>query len=695
MKYLVLSWLMWGGLQPAAGFSPQTQPEAPAEAPLFRSGTNEIVLDFIATDRRGRPILDLDKQAVTVIENGAKQQVLGFRLVDATAAASALSRPRPPQLMTLVFESLDADARRQARAAATELIASAPRENMYISVVGINQQLCLLQPFTTDRDALKSAIDRATSGKPLAWIEQSNKLRASLAESPSASGVERRLREVMLQMMRSREVITEGPRATIFGLLSLVRGQQTFPGRKGLVYVSSGISRPPHLDEPFRNLIGSANRANVSVYAVSAEGVATSRQNASAIQQMQQAAGISAEAISRDEGGSNDRRAQFASADHLIGGDFAETASRKNVQQALRELAESTGGEYFADTNDFRRPMRQAVQELASYYEITYNPGIENHDGSFRRTEIQVNRAEAKIRARSGYYALPPTAGLDSLLSYELPMIKSLSAQPLPREVAYHASAVRFQPAGGKTQTAVLVEVAMSSVTFTEDPQQSRYRSRLSLVALVKNAQNEIVQKFSHDLPLIGPLDKIALAKAGRFLYKEKLELPPGRYLLETAVFDHGSNKTGAKRAALVVPMAGKGVQMSHLSVVRRFDAAAKDLDPAEPFQFQGGRVTPTLAASVFGVKGAALSLFFVVYPDPAIAAKPEAVVEYIRDGAVVGRGAVPLGEPDAQGRIPSVMSSPADAMPPGSYEVRAVVKQGETATEERTFVTIEPAPAR
>jgi hypothetical protein len=235
----------------------------------------------------------------------------------------------------------------------------------------------------------------------------------------------------------------------------------------------------------------------------------------------------------------------------------------------------------------------------------------------------------------------------------------------------------------------------MSSITFSEDPEQKRYRSRLSLIALVKNANGEIVQRFSHDLPLVGPLDKIAMAKAGRFLYKEKITLPPGRYLLETAVLDHGSNKAGARRASLVVPQSGAGVHMSNLAVVRRYDAEAKNLDPGDPFQFQGGRVTPALAGTVYAVKGALLSLFFVVYPDAKIPANPEGFVEYIKDGIVVGKGAIPLPAADAQGRIRYVMSSPAESMTPGTYEVRAVIKQGETRTEERAFVNVEAAPQR
>lgn len=670
-----------------AAFGGQATPPPESTGVQFRSATNEVVLDMVVTDKKGRALTDLRKEEITLIDNGVKQEILGFRMVDATAD-SAAKKTREPHLITLVFESMEADARRQAKVAGMELLKTLPPEGIYVGVVGINQQLSLLQPFTTDREKLKSAIEIATNGQPLTWVEHSARQKAALAsEVAGAQGFEKQLGQTMLGMMKSSEVITETPRASIFGLLSLVRGQRPFPGRKGIIYISWGLWLPPHLDEPFRNLQSEANRANVSFYPISALGVATWSQNSYASAQINAAAAISADAVTRDDG--------RLGAISMVGGDLAETASRNNIQQAMKELADATGGEFFGDTNDFRKPVKAAVQEVSSYYEITYNPVIESYDGTFRKTEVQVARSDVKVRAREGYYALPVTASGESLMSYEMPLVKALQSQPLPRDVAFQAMAVRFRPAADRTESSILVEVPMSSITFSEDPEQKRYRSRLSLIALVKNANGDIVQRFSHDLPLIGPLDKVALAKAGRFLYKEKIALPPGRYLLETAVLDHGSNKVGARRASLVVPPSGAGVHMSNIAVVRRYDAAAKNLDPDDPFQFRGGRVTPTLAGTAYAVRGALLSLFFVVYPDPKIPANPEGFVEYINDGAVVGKGAIPLPAADAQGRIPYVMSSSAESMPPGTYEVRAVIKQGETQTEERAFVNVEAAPQK
>jgi len=64
--------------------------------------------------------------------------------------------------------------------------------------------------------------------------------------------------------------------------------------------------------------------------------------------------------------------------------------------------------------------------------------------------------------------------------------------------------------------------------------------------------------------------------------------------------------------------------------------------------------------------------------------------MEYLLDGQTVGRGDVALSAPDTKGRIPCIMSSSTENMKAGTYEVRVVVSQGDSATEERTMVTIE-----
>ena len=50
----------------------------------------------------------------------------------------------------------------------------------------------------------------------------------------------------------------------------------------------------------------------------------------------------------------------------------------------------------------------------------------------------------------------------------------------------------------------------------------------------------------------------------------------------------------------------------------------------------------------------------------------------------------MPLPEADAEGRIQYVMTIPASAIPPGSYEIQATAKQGDTSSETATTVAIQ-----
>src|SRR5215831_4247904 len=274
------------------------------------------------------------------------------------------------------------------------------------------------------------------------------------------------------------------------------------------------------------------------------------------------------------------------------------------------------------------------------------------------------------------------------MMPFEPPLLSALAAPALPHDIAFHSRLVRFQPAAPGASTAVVVEVPVADLEFKED-EMKHFNARLSLVALVKDANGTVVQKFTRDLPIQSTPENLAAMKMGNFVYKDSLTLAPGKYSLETAVMDRENNKIGAARESFELA-APKGVAISGISLVRSYAAGAKDLDPSDPFVFQGGRVTPTLSSTVQGTKGSTLSMFFVVYPEAGNSAKPMVELEYIKDGKVVGKGGLELPAADKQGRIPYIMSSSAEAMPPGEYVIQATVKQGASSAQEKTSFKVE-----
>ncbi|MBX7221646.1 MAG: VWA domain-containing protein [Blastocatellia bacterium] len=77
------------------------------------------------------------------------------------------------------------------------------------------------------------------------------------------------------------------------------------------------------------------------------------------------------------------------------------------AQRQLNELADSTGGVLFraARAEDLEGRYDQVIAELRTIYSLGYYPTNIAHDGSFRKIRVRVNRDEAQIRTRRGYYA--------------------------------------------------------------------------------------------------------------------------------------------------------------------------------------------------------------------------------------------------------------------------------------------------
>jgi VWFA-related protein len=697
--------------------APGQQEPASGTSPTIKTNVDEVLVDIIARDKKGKPLFDVKPGDVTVTDNGMKQKLTSFRLVQGAEAVSsdgartALDALHQIRLVTLAFEAMGGgDQRQVARKAAIDLIKGQQGTNVFYSVVMIASQLHLLQAFTRDRDALQKAIELATSGMASTQFNaESDRAKKQLQErlqqmtgqpdvalalrtldsnpepprgSPAlgSQALDAKMVEIMLDMTRFDAAVTDGTRLSLSALQSLVSGMSQLPGRKSILYFTWGLRVPPNLDDQFKSLTSMANRANVTFYTVDTNGVMTYSQNGEGANSLQQAARASRQ---------NATQSGAVSVDMIRASDTAENSMRANNQSELRNLADTTGGFMVSDSNDLRVPLRRINEEIGSYYEISYNPGIQNYDGSFRRIKVEASRKDLVVQARNGYFALPVELRQSGMMPFEPPLLSALASTAPPHDIGIRSRLVRFQPTAKGVTTSVVVEVPVANLEFKEDQSKHIFNARLSLVALVKDGNGSVQQKFTRDVPIQATPENLAGVRLGNFVYKDMLTLPAGKYTLDTAVMDRGNNKIGTDRVAYELA-APKNVGISSITLIRSYAAGAKDLEPTDPFQYQGGRVTPTLTPTLKGGKGATLSMFFVVYPETGIADKPAVEIEYIRDGQVVGKGGLELPAADTNGRIPYIMSSSAESLPAGEYVIRATVKQGASTTQERATFKVE-----
>jgi VWFA-related protein len=692
-------------------------PAPAAQAPVFRTTSNEVLLDVVVRDKKGKMIRDLKPEDFTISDDGAAQKILSFKLREgaevvpaevpgAPAAATKqaelkLNPAREIRLVTLAFDRLGPEGKKLARQAALDVLKTdGGQPNLYWAVFMMDQRLSILQQYTSQNDKISAAVEKATAASYSLYTDESERIAKELeitstqatagsavapTSGPASSGqlaseamaAMAQMTLNMLQFADSADRTQQG-QVQLFGLAGMIREQKRLPGRKTLMYFTSGLNIPPERDDYFKALVADANRANVTVYCIDANGLGTNKLNASGSEMLRQAARGSA---------LNQQLAAPVTQDQAKAFDRAAESTMANPQVKLEELSRDTGGFLIANTNDIKSPLRKVSEEINTYYEITYAPSIDKYDGHFRKISVSASRPDVKLQTRSGYYALPSIQGQD-LLPYEVPMLSALSATPIPRAISYRSGVKSFLTKNGSPKEAVVFDIPMENVTLTKDEAEKSIHLHTSLLALVKDSTGGIVHKISRDVPFKGSIDNYEATRAGHFIYTQYMTLAPGRYTLESAVLDRENMKVGAKKQAIVVAQPNKDLSMSSLTLVRKLAQPDKIGDAEDPFEFKGGKVTPELNETVKGGKGAGIGLYFVVYAPQGSDLKLSA--EFVQDGKLLAKSDLPVGKPDETGRVNYVASLPIESLKAGQYEVYVKAFQNGKGVQERLMLNIE-----
>src|SRR5438552_3406627 len=384
-----------------------------------RTSSEEVLLDVVVRDKKGRRVDDLKPEDFQILDNGEPKKITSFRLVRGREAIGAggtraqLDPLRQIRLVTMIFHCSDTNVRRLAHDAALDLLKGELPQNVYMAIMTIDFKLEVLQPFTNDTALLRQAIDRATRSQSTDFSKDTETVRRQLEQmlGPNTSGAQSvqeqvnssgptlsgqgtptnsgafatvAMAQMLLEMIQTEQsnAMTESGRTAIYALLDAVKEQYRLPGRKTILYFSEGFVIPQEVEEPFRQTLSIANRSNVSFYTVDAHGLTTTSTN-QATRDMLNAAAQS----SRDQATTVSGPVRRDQANLL---DTSINSTRANTQTALAELAESTGGALIANTNDLRGPLHKLAEDIQTYYEISYNPEIGTYDGSFRKITIKL-----------------------------------------------------------------------------------------------------------------------------------------------------------------------------------------------------------------------------------------------------------------------------------------------------------------
>jgi len=702
---------------------------------VIRSSAREVLLDVVVRDAHGRPVNNLKPDEVAVYEDGVRQHVSSFRLVggrevrledqkERAAWPAATPSPvlpavnplRTVNIVCLILSDLNADTRAFAFDAARKFVNNELRPNTFIGVFSLDATgLRPVFPFSNNRERLLKAVELAAVNQlPSLNLDASAMLNglgmgafASVTAGQSSAGnADGSSAAHPLGTRGEMGLSTIQGLDEIDALLALVRQLSGLPYQKTVLLMGTGLTRPADQLEYWDSLIHSANKGDVTFYALDVYGLGVCQDDpdpdcvahsamAPAIGMLQATAALSrgqahagqTQLPSTPSGPAPSSTAQLMEMAHQD--DLLKfTVSSANRQEAVRELAERTGGFLIANTNNTDKLLARVMEDVDTHYEIAYPPSSDNYDGHFRKIEVKLTRPGLHAETRSGYFAVPDT-GEGPVSPEEMAGLRALATRPSPHAFDFLLRAYRFRETGARTQYSIAFEMPISNLTATPEPLAKEHLLHASLLALVKNAQGQIVDRVSKDVPSEVSDDRLAGVRSEIMTYQHAVSLAPGHYSVEAAIVDQRGNRAST-RVIEIENREQQGLGLSDLALVRRLEDWSGPRDAADPFEYPGKRVLPFVTTDLFA--GARPFVYFVVYPEKGDRAAPRLQVQLLKNRRVVATRKSTLPPPDSSGAVPMVI---AGSDKPGSYEVRITARQGRASVERSLGYTIAAGPDR
>lgn len=712
---LALFITVWFGSRAA---SAQQASEQPANATTtIKAETRLVLVDVIVTDKKGEYIHDLEQKDFKVWEDDQEQKVKTFSFEQGAAPSEATKRH-----LVLFFDddSMKPADQARARAAAAKFLDTNAGPGHFFAVIDYAGTMHVTQNFTDDTARLKQVVAESK-------LSTASNTNASLGGS----------------IFTSYDAYTN--RNVLLALRSVARSMGSLPGRKSLIWLTSGMPMTPDNQAEMTVLISECNRANVAVYPLDVRGLGSavligqnrplSHPEDGKLAYAQFSPGDEDGAphlvyvLQKSGGGGGGRPGGSSGGGRPTGGTGTRvyvppppSAAMPNPmyqprttilppmppslavsEQIMYAVAIGTGGFVIANSNDLLAGLEKIGKDSTQYYVLGYAPPSPE-DGACHALKVKVDRSGAQVRARTGYCAV---RAKDFLA--DKPVAKQLEAHAMGSQsgdITGSAAAPFFYTSPGTARVNLALDLAGNSIKFNKE--KGAYHAVLNILGVATKPDGTVAARFSDAVDL--QLDKKQLEEfaAKPYHYENQFYIASGQYTLKVAV--NSGDKYGKFEVPLLVDPYNKGeFSMSGLALSKEFHKASdlsENLDTLlledrTPLITQGLQLVPT-GENTFK-KSERAAIYVEVY-EPLLAqatqaAEPSAAKVSLKLNILdqkTGKSELEAGVPDTGASvvpgnpvIPMGVPLPISNLQPGTYvvELSATDTAGHsTATRKAVF---------
>jgi VWFA-related protein len=410
----------------APSSAPSLSQDSPApETPMLQVHIQEVLIPVVVRDAEGRAMGDLKQSDFKVFDQGKPRKIAGFGVqrspasavsalgsaggaskLDSAANGAAISGGQQgagaQRTITFLFDDrhLGIAELEQVKSAAMRML-DAPladsERGLVLSFLGVNSGLthshAVLQAAVAKlkvNQAFRPGQNRCPGIDYYAAdqiLNKHNDAEFKIAIEKASACNHNSNMELMRQLVETdaMEALQAGDqdvRETLVYLRDVVHTISAFPGQRTLVLVSPGfLSGSTDALALQSQILDLAASAHVSISALDARGLFSGQ-------------------VAASQGGSNSVTAEMtgeAQQDDL-------EAMREN-EDIMAALADGAAGSFIHNSNDLQAGLERLVAGPEFLYTLDLSLPDVKANGTYHALKVEVNRKDAKVQARRGYFA--------------------------------------------------------------------------------------------------------------------------------------------------------------------------------------------------------------------------------------------------------------------------------------------------
>jgi len=562
-------------LVPGPGRGDKKKPGASQERFEEAVSVTEVQVPVTVVGKDGLPVRGLGLEDFQLTDNGRRQEIYGFEVIDLDTLEPGGSRTEIERAVPatarryflLLFDHSFADpgSIRRAQEASRRFVVDAlhPTDLAAVATLTAEAGPTLVVTFTPDRAQIARGIDAvaspdyrqmAASQDPLRFLIQASGPVSGTVAALDATIVEEDFRDSDANVQGYLDVIreqrTSAERSFDRGkieswaasMAQLGKALNSLRGRKYVVFFSEGFDS--------QLLYGQSQAGSVTVGGRELSPLEQSQVGVLDTEGIYGSGGLRASVDAMLQ--------EFRRSDSIIEAvdissflsSSGSAGSSVGGQGSLFYLANETGGEILMGGTNLDEQLGVMLRRSAVTYLLSFQPSRIKPDGSYHRLKVKSDLPSgARLTHRAGYYAPRPFDELERV-ERDLLIADAIAGATSSKEVTVNVLAAPFPASDARAYVPVVLEIAGETLLVGHEGEHLP----IEIYAYVSDQLGEMRDFFTHVLTFDLAGRREAFRGTG-LKYYGHVDLDAGSdYLLRVVVRNGKTGRTGVETLALDVP---------------------------------------------------------------------------------------------------------------------------------------------